>query len=96
MQNPSNQYTIEGTYNVKLIVTDNLGKTGEIVKSVTISRLPNKPPVPDFTYTQKLNTYTIDFSNNSVDPENDSLTYDWTLNEFDTNSKSNLKNLSKC
>ena len=91
LQNPSNEYLIEGTYNVKLIVTDNLGKTGEIIRSITISRLPNKPPVPDFTYTQKLNTYTIDFSNNSVDPENDSLTYDWTLNEFDTNSKSNLK-----
>jgi PKD repeat protein len=94
LQNPSNQYTIEGTYNVKLIVTDNLGKTGEIVKSVTISRLPNKPPVPDFTYTQKSNTYTADFINNSTDPENDSLVYDWILNEFDANSKSNLKDPS--
>ena len=94
LQNPLNEYTIEGTYNVKLIVADNLGKTGEIVKSVTISRLPNKPPVPDFTYTQKLNTYTADFTNNSTDPENDSLVYDWILNEFDTNSKSNLKDPS--
>jgi PKD repeat protein len=94
LQNPSNEYTIEGTYNVKLIVTDNLGKTGEIVKSVTISRLPNKPPVPDFTYTQKSNTYTADFINNSTDPENDSLVYDWILNEFDTNSNSNLKDPS--
>ena len=94
LQNSSNEYTIEGTYNVKLIVTDNLGKTGEIVKSVTISRLPNKPPVPDFTYTQKSNTYTADFTNNSTDPENDSLVYDWILNEFDTNSNSNLKDPS--
>lgn len=94
LQNPLNQYTIRGTYNVKLIITDNLGKTGEIVKSVTISRLPNKPPVPDFTYTQKSNTYTADFINNSTDPENDSLVYDWILNEFDANSKSNLKDPS--
>lgn len=94
LQNPTNEYAIEGFYNVKLIVTDNLGKTGEIIKSITISRLPNKPPVPDFTYTQKLNTYTADFVNNSTDPENDSLVYDWILNEFDTNSNSNLKDPS--
>ena len=94
LQNPTNDYQLQGTYNVKLIVTDNLGLSAEISRSVTVAPLPNKPPIPDFTYSQRLNTFTIDFLNNSSDPENDALSYEWTLNEFDTNSKSSLKDPS--
>jgi PKD repeat protein len=94
LQNPTNDYQLQGTYNVKLIVTDNLGLSAEISRSVTVAPLPNKPPIPDFTYSQRLNTFTIDFVNNSSDPENDALSYEWTLNEFDTNSKSSLKDPS--
>ena len=94
LQNPINDYNLQGTYNVKLTVTDNLGLSAEITKSVTVATLPNKPPVPDFTYSQRINTFTIDFLNNSIDPENDVLSYEWVLNEFDANSKSTLKDPS--
>lgn len=39
-----------GTYNVRLVVTDNLGATGQTIRPVTVVAA-NQPPVAEFTYT---------------------------------------------
>jgi PKD repeat protein/CubicO group peptidase (beta-lactamase class C family) len=45
-RNPSRTYASEGTYDVKLTVTDNGGATQEHTASVTVSSAPPPPPPP--------------------------------------------------
>jgi PKD repeat protein len=51
IQNPSHTYAAGGTYEVTLTVTDNMGTTGTIKQTVTVTAPPppNQPPVADFT-----------------------------------------------
>src|SRR5262249_42964015 len=42
---PSHTYAAAGTYSVKLTVTDGGGLTNAVTKSVTVSSVPNQPPV---------------------------------------------------
>src|SRR5204862_425679 len=47
-RSPSHTYAAGGTYSVKLTVTDNIGGTGTVTHSVTVSA-PNQAPTAAFT-----------------------------------------------
>ncbi len=91
-QNPTHQYTEPGTYWVELEVTDNLGATGSVSKEVSVTDIPNTPPVADFTYnpTSALNTKTdIQFTDASTDSDGQITYWDW---DFGDGTSSNVKN----
>lgn len=65
VQNPSHIYTAEGTYDVRLIVTNWLGNLDTVIKKVTIIA-PPAAPVADFVYlTEELKVNFTDLSINN-------------------------------
>ncbi|HID09473.1 TPA: PKD domain-containing protein, partial [Candidatus Micrarchaeota archaeon] len=75
-------YTSPGTYNVKLLVTDNMGATDEEVVSVNVS-LPNRPPVARFSAspTPALVGSPVTFdASASYDPDGFITDYRWDFN----------------
>jgi len=76
----SHIYAQQGTYTIKLRVTDNLGATDEATTTATIS---DTSPTADFTATPTSGTapLTVNFTNNSTGYDQP-LTYEW---DFDNN-----------
>ncbi|MED3564318.1 PKD domain-containing protein, partial [Bacillus xiapuensis] len=74
--NPTKVLNSKGTWNIRLTVTDDDGKTDSIVKSIVVS---NRAPKADFTYspTTIYNDTTVSFTNASNDPDKDPLVYKW-------------------
>lgn len=84
-QNLNHTFALKGGYTVSLTVVDNNTDTSSITKTVTVF---NAPPTVNFTYTP-VNPHpndNIQFTDNSVDPENKTLS-SWFWNFGDgTNS----------
>ena len=86
---PTWTYFLPGTYTVGLLVTDNEGESDTVTKTVTVSTVPNDPPVAAFHFaptspkTNQQITFTSDATDDSSvsleewDFENDG-TYDTT------------------
>jgi hypothetical protein len=72
---------VVGTYEFKLVVTDNLGGKDSASVTIVVQPDPNKPPIanagPNRTIQLPVNTVQLDGSN-SYDPEGDDLIYTWT------------------
>lgn len=78
------QYLAPGTYTVRLLVTDNLGATGQTTRTVVVAPVvANQPPVAQFTYTPASPTVgaTVTFNGTaSYDPDGSIVSYAWDLN----------------
>ena len=78
-------FPANGTYTVRLTVTDNTGATSSIQQQVTVSlSATNQPPTADITVSPVLGnaplTVTLDGSGSS-DPENGILEYRWSFGD---------------
>lgn len=78
------QYLAPGTYTVRLLVTDNLGATGQTTRTVVVTPIvANQPPVAQFTYTPASPTVgaTVTFNGTaSYDPDGSIVSYAWDFN----------------
>ncbi len=76
-----------GTYKVSLSVNDG-NKISTITKDIKVDPVPisNNEPIADFTYTVGSDGV-VAFSNNSSDPDGDSLTYTWKFGDASVSSK---------
>ena len=80
--NPSHTFAAAGTFSVKLTVTDNLGATNSVMKSVTIAAT-NQPPVAAFTSTVSGLAAAFDGSGSS-DPDGTIAAYMWDFGDGGT------------
>jgi PKD repeat protein len=99
IQNPSHSYTLAGTYQVKLTVTDDSGKSSFITKKVTVAPLVNLPPAISNisgTQTSFKPSLIVKFTETSLDPDGYISKWDWNFGDGQTFSTtdSTLKNPS--
>ena len=77
-------FTKEGSYTVRLVVTDNRGATAEASKVVVVEKLviPNKPPVARFTYSplNPIQGESVTFTSQSFDPDGYIVNEKWFIN----------------
>lgn len=76
-------YTREGLFQVRLIVTDDKGKTGIIIKNVEVLK-PNLPPVASFNFSPATGIYPLEVTfdgGSSYDPDGDIVRYDWDFGD---------------
>jgi PKD repeat protein len=86
--NPSHTYSVAGTYNVILTVTDNLGATGTITKAITVSQAAtNNPPTAQFTQSVSSLTVNVDGSS-STDSDGQVTSWSWNFGDGSTQSGS--------
>ncbi|HIC95061.1 TPA: PKD domain-containing protein, partial [Candidatus Bipolaricaulota bacterium] len=79
----SHIYASEGTYTVKLIVTDDKGSSVTASKDLTISGEPNRPPIASFKIEGSLmvgEEITFDASGSS-DPDGRIVSYEWDFGD---------------
>ncbi len=88
-QNPTHSYSSEGTYTVKLTVTDDDGLTDSVSKDVSVSA--NQPPSASFSYSPTSPTVdeTIQFTDESSDQDGTVESWSW---DFGDGSTSNAQN----
>jgi len=82
LKNPSHTFTRKGEWQVTLTVTDNDGAEDSITHTVTVINLQ-----PEASFNCTLNPQTdmdIQFTDNSVDPENMSLSWFWDFGDGNT------------
>jgi alpha-tubulin suppressor-like RCC1 family protein len=70
--------SVVGSWQVKVVVTDPYGATGQDVKTINVVDA-NKPPTAAFVYSPSTiyRDTTVQFTNQSTDPELQTLTYQW-------------------
>jgi alpha-tubulin suppressor-like RCC1 family protein len=70
--------SVVGSWQVKVVVTDPYGATGQDIKTVNVVDA-NKPPVAAFIYSPSTiyRDTTVQFTNQSTDPDMQTLTYQW-------------------
>ena len=88
--NPTHQYTDDGTYTVKLTVTDNFGINKTKIKSIIIK---NVKPNALFTFHPKvpLDIQEVDFRDNSTDVDGNIVNRTWFINGIFFNQTSMLR-----
>ena len=79
---PNHTYSAAGTFNVRLVVTDDDGATGEVTHSVTVTAAPptNQPPVASFTSSCAQLACSFDGSA-SGDPDGSVVSYAWAFGD---------------
>lgn len=87
-QNPVNNYTAGGDYEVSLTVTDNQGTTNLSNQTVSVVA-PNVDPVADFSFTST--DLSVDFSDTSNDSDGSISSWSW---DFGDGNLSTLQNPS--
>lgn len=73
---PEKQYPAYGKYTVKLKATDQRGCFGESKMNLNVFSIPKS----EFTSEDVCFGLNIDATNNSLDPQGNNLTYNWTVN----------------
>ncbi len=72
-------YSAPGTYQVRLVVTDNRGATGSVVRPVTVT-VANQPPMASFTFTPaspRPGDWIRFDATGSFDPDGTIVSYQW-------------------
>ena len=83
---PTHTYSVEGTYEVTLTVTDKFEVSGTLTKPVTVTGTTgNSPPVASFTYSSTELTCDFDASG-SYDPDGSITAYAWDFGDESTGS----------
>ncbi len=82
-QNPTHKYTDDGTYNVKLNVTDDDGDKNETNKNIIVG---NVPPIPDFNFipTNPEINEIVQFSDTSYDLDGIITSWYWDFGDGNT------------
>ena len=93
---PTHKYAESGDYKVELVAYDgkDYSSTETMTIHVEIKDEPgpvddNNPPVADFTQETKEDHVTVQFTNNSSDPDGDTLTYKWDFGDGTTSTEKN-------
>ena len=89
---PSVTYTVPGTYQVTLNVTDNRGAVGTATSQVVVSRPPNQPPTAQLAATPSSGTAPLLVqlsSAGSSDPEGAIASYSWNFGNGQTGTGPN-------
>ncbi len=76
-------YTREGSFQVRLLVTDDKGKTGLTIKVVEVLK-PNEPPVASFNFSPATGLYPLEVTfdgGSSYDPDGDIVRYEWDFGD---------------
>lgn len=77
--NPTWTFPAAGTYNVRLVVTDGMGATGQTTQPLTVA-VTNQPPVARFTYTPaspRPGDWIRFDASTSSDPDGSIASYQW-------------------
>jgi large repetitive protein len=75
-------YTVAGTYQVTLTVTDNQGATGTLTQAVTVLAANQ---LPTAAFTSSVNNLTVSFDGHtSVDPDGTIVSYAWDFGDGST------------
>ena len=82
---PLHTYTTDGTYNVTLTVTDNMGASDSTTRTATIG-LGNQPPIADANnpYNGTVNEPVQFNGSGSSDPDGTIVAYDWDFGDDST------------
>jgi PKD repeat protein len=84
----SHTYTADGTFPIRLTVTDNEGKTGSTTKSITIVRY-NDPPIAEFSFSPTTGIFPLQVTfdaSASWDPDGSIVQYSWDFGDGSTGS----------
>ena len=84
--NPLKTYGNDGTFEVRLIVTDNRAARDTFVDSVPVLQ-PNQPPLASFTST--CTNLTCSFSDTSTDPDGAVVSWAWDFGDGETSTTRN-------
>jgi PKD repeat protein len=78
---PTHSYSTAGNYNVALTVTDSLGATGTITKTVSVSQaVTNNPPTAKFT--QSINSLIVNVDgSSSIDSDGQIVSWSWNFGD---------------
>jgi PKD repeat protein len=79
----SHTYTSNGTFTIRLTVTDNEGKTGSTTKSITIVKV-NDPPVAEFSFSPTTGIFPLSVTfdaSASWDPDGSIVQYSWDFGD---------------
>lgn len=81
--NPSHSYTVGGTYNVILAVSDGKGGSHLVTGNVTVSPGANNPPIAIFNSSVTFLSASFN-AFDSIDADGDALTYTWDFGDAST------------
>ncbi len=84
----SHTYASNGTFTIRLTVTDNEGKTGSTSKSITIVKI-NDPPIAEFSFSPPTGIFPLQVSfdaSASWDPDGSIVQYSWDFGDGSTGS----------
>lgn len=87
MRNPSYSYPTSGSYSVSLRVTDNVGSSTTVSRTVTVSVPTNPPPVANFT--QTCTGLSCGFTDQSYDPNGSVVSWLWNFGNGVTSTSRN-------
>ena len=85
----SHTYTADGTFTIRLTVTDNDGKTGSATKSISIVKV-NDPPVAEFSFSPTTGIFPLNVTfdaSSSWDPDGSIVQYSWDFGDGRTGSE---------
>jgi PKD repeat protein len=85
--NPSKTYSADGTYSVQLTVTDNLGATHSVTRSVTVTGPANVAPTANFSFVAS--GLTANFSDSSTDSDGTIASRSWNFGDGSTSTATN-------
>jgi PKD repeat protein len=85
-RNPSHEFAVDGTFTVRLTVTDNLGGTGSATRQVTVPAT-NAPPVANFT--SSCTGLTCGFTDQSTDADGTVTAWGWDFGDGGTSTARN-------
>gem|GEM_PF-4463066 len=89
-QHPIHQFNDDGTYNVSLIITDNIGAKSEIIKNVYIENFNPGKPIITYEPANPVRNETIHFTGGSQDLDGTIVRWQWTLGDGTSKNAKNF------